>query len=123
MIQKPYKEGTQTMTPSADLVTRPELDATIESLNRELSGLNNKLDQVLSSKYEDAKSMGALGEQVRNLAESVKTQGESMRRMEMDSRKDQIAPRDAAIKFLYDALKLIAGAALGYFLSGGKWHT
>jgi hypothetical protein len=107
------------MSPN-DFVTRPELDATIDSLNRELSGLNSKMDTILNTKYEDAKNMGALQEQVRGLAINYQTQAAAIQRIETESRRSQLAPRDALIKLLYDALKLVAGAALGYLASGGK---
>lgn len=110
------------MSPSADFVTKDLLDATIDSLNREFSGLNTKMDTLLTQKYEDAKNMGALQEQVRGLAASNLTQAAAIQRIENDSRKNQIAPRDALIKLLYDALKIAAGLLLGYLANGGKLH-
>lgn len=107
------------MSPNADFVTRPELDATIEAINRELSGLNSKMDTLLTNKFEESRNMGALQEQVRGLATKSDSQAAAIQRIEHDSRKNQIAPRDALIKFLYDALKLAAGLLLGYLAANG----
>jgi citrate synthase len=111
------------MSATSDFVTRPELDATIDSLNREFSGLNTKMDTLLQTKFEDARNMGALQEQVRGLAANYQTQAQAIQRIETEGRKNQIAPRDALIKLLYDALKIAAGLLLGYLANGGKIHS
>jgi hypothetical protein len=112
-----------------DFVRRPEHNQLIESLNREFSGLattqaniDKKLDLILNGRVEEARQMGALQENVRRLEVDVAAQTATIRKIESDATRNQLAPRDAAIKYLFELLKLGVAALVGYLFSGGRPH-
>jgi hypothetical protein len=67
--------------------------------------------------------MGGLQQQVRSLEDNFREQAKSIHALEAGNVRNQVAPRDALIRGLLEILKWGAGAAVGYFLSGGKIHT
>ena len=113
--------------PSA-YVMRGEIYQAIESFRRELSGyaksnvelraeLNGKLDQILIGKAEDARGMGRIEEQIRSLMDTVRKQGEEIAEIRRKQEAAAIAPRDSALRFIFDVLKLLLAGAFGFFLS------
>ena len=119
MIQPLKHEGHMSQN---DFVTRAEMDATITGLNRELSGLNTKMDALLANKYDDARSLGALQQQVTNLAEDVKTQGSALRRMESEAGKIRTGVKDEALKIAWEVIKFLGALVIGYAVSG-RFHV
>lgn len=112
-----------------DLISRPELTAAIESIRRELSGyaktqaeMNSKLDAILSAKAEDARQMGGLQEQVRRLSNDVYNQGEQIATMRSEAARAAIVPRDTILHVLFDLIKILIVAGLGFFAAHARVH-
>ena len=128
MITNPIPEATMTPTAApaldADIVRRPELHQLVESLNRELSGytqaqaaMNAKLDQILSSKTEEAREMGKLQEKVSTMSATLEKQGTAITALETGANRREVKNRDQLVKFLVDAVKFLGAALLGYLMS------
>jgi hypothetical protein len=113
-----------------DHVPRAEIEEKFESLRRELelsnrsaaesrSTMTAKLDQLLAQKFEDARAMGALQEQVRTLFVKVSDQGTEIAALREKIDEARSAPKDSLLKIAAEIAKLLVAGLMGYLIRRG----
>jgi len=78
-----------------------------------------KLDQLLAQKFEDARAMGALQEQVRTLFVKVSDQGTEIAALREKIDEARSAPKDSLLKIAAEIAKLLVAGLMGYLIRRG----
>ena len=119
------------MIDPARCLMRGEITSAIDSFRREIEGVRRqdaeyrtriefKLDQLLTSKAVEAEQMGAIREQIRGLAETVRQQGGEIGALREKVEAAKEAPKDQLLRFFMEVAKLIGSGVIGYVIARYK---